>query len=52
MDENTLSAKNKKALKVLQMISKGTLYGGVLEVAKFLKLPGYFNPTKLLMEPF
>jgi hypothetical protein len=41
MDPNTLSAKNKKALKVLQMISKGTLYGGVLEVAKFLKLPGY-----------
>jgi len=51
MDETKLSAKNKKALKVLQMISKGTLYGGVLEVAKFLKLPGYTALVAIVSKP-
>lgn len=41
MDPKTLSAKHKKALTVLQMLSYHTVYGGVLEVAKFLNLPGY-----------
>lgn len=51
MDPNTLSEENKKALKVLQMISKGTLYGGVLEVAKYLELPGYMALIAIVSKP-
>jgi len=48
MDPTSLTPKLKKALAVLQLISKGTVYGGVLEVAKYLKMPGYAELIKLL----
>lgn len=44
----SLNAINKKALHVLQLINKGTVYGGVLEVAKYLQLPGYKQLIKLI----
>jgi hypothetical protein len=48
MDPKTLSPKLKKALRVLQIISKGSVYSGVLEVAQFLKMPGYAQLIVLL----
>jgi hypothetical protein len=41
IDTKILNDTQKKALSVLDFINKGTVYGGVLEAAKFLKMPGY-----------
>jgi hypothetical protein len=48
MDPKALTPKLKKALHVLQLISKGTVYGGVLQVAQYLKMPGYLALVSLL----
>jgi len=44
----TLNKTQKKALIVLQFINRGTVYGGVLEAAKFLKMPGYMALISIL----
>jgi hypothetical protein len=48
INPESLSTINKKALTVLKLINKGTVYGGVLEVAKYLDLPGYNQLIKLI----
>jgi hypothetical protein len=51
IDPKTLSTKKLKALTVLKLIIEGTLYGGVLEAAKYLGLPGYKALTVILANP-
>lgn len=41
MDPRTLTKKQQKALKVLQIINKESIYDGVLLAADYLNLPGY-----------
>lgn len=48
MNPRTMSRKHQKALKVLQMINKESVYDGVLKVADFLGLPGYKELVKIV----
>jgi hypothetical protein len=48
IDPNALSLKQKKALQVLNIIIKGTVYSSPLEAAEYLDLSGYKKLTQIL----
>jgi hypothetical protein len=48
MDPRSLTRKQQRALKVLQIINKESIYDGVLVAADYLKLPGYEALTSIL----
>jgi hypothetical protein len=48
LDAKSLSKKQQRALKVLQIINKESVYGGVLKAAEYLDMPGYTELIKIL----